>query len=121
MRGSGLCWAVHRVGRADSAGDGGPGLLRTEEFSYGVPELFAGDAKLVLGDSMLVFRFLSLYIMAQEFKDVSMPPSQFFSTARGSSEMQKLPRCAGTQVLPHLPYEGMETVCQSLQDRVHSL
>lgn len=70
-------------------GDGGPGLLRTEEFSYGVPELFAGDAKLVLGDSILVFRFLSLYITAQEFKDASMPPSQVLNVLQYSQRIQR--------------------------------
>ena len=58
--------------------DEGPGILRTEEFPYGVPDLSAGDQELVSGDSVLMFRFWSLYILAEEFKPISMPPTQFF-------------------------------------------
>ena len=58
--------------------DGSPGVLRTEEFPYGTLELSIGDVELVVGDWILIFRFWSLHIMAEDFREVSMPPTQFF-------------------------------------------
>ena len=59
-------------------GDDGPGILRNDEFPYGLPSLNAADHELVLGDTVLMFRFWAFYIMAEEVREVSMPPTQFF-------------------------------------------
>eukprot|EP00435_Cladocopium_sp_Y103_P030555 s975_g7.t1 len=59
-------------------GDDGPGVLRNDEFPYGIPSLSAADKELVLGDSVLMFRFWSMFIMAEEVRDLSLPPTQFY-------------------------------------------
>ena len=48
--------------------DGGPGILRTEQFPYGVPSLSSSDLELVVGDSVLWFRMLALYILCEEVR-----------------------------------------------------
>ena len=50
--------------------DGGPGVLRTEEYPYGVPTLTAAKQNLVTGDSVLWFRMLALYMLCE---DVRLP------------------------------------------------
>ena len=50
--------------------DGGPGVLRTEEYPYGVPTLTAAEQNLVTGDSVLWFRMLALYMLCE---DVRLP------------------------------------------------
>ena len=50
--------------------DGGPGVLRTEEYPYGVPTLTATEQNLVTGDSVLWFRMLALYMLCE---DVRLP------------------------------------------------
>eukprot|EP00435_Cladocopium_sp_Y103_P049178 s3841_g14.t1 len=57
--------------------DDGPGILRTEEYPYGIPNLSPADMELVLGDTVLMFRFWSLLIMAEEVRDETLPPTQF--------------------------------------------
>ena len=59
-------------------GDDGPGVLRTDEYPYGLPSLSPADTELVLNDSTLMFRFWSLLIMAEEFRPDEMPVTQFF-------------------------------------------
>ena len=59
-------------------GDDGPGVLRTDEYPYGLPSLSPADTELVLNDSTLMFRFWSLLIMAEEFRPDDMPVTQFF-------------------------------------------
>ena len=59
-------------------GDDGPGVLRTDEYPYGLPSLPPADTELVLNDSTLMFRFWSLLIMAEEFRPDDMPVTQFF-------------------------------------------
>eukprot|EP00435_Cladocopium_sp_Y103_P024625 s3762_g6.t1 len=53
-------------------------VLRNDECPYGVPSLSAADKELVLGDSVLVFRFWSMFIMAEDVRDLSLPPTQFY-------------------------------------------
>ena len=50
--------------------DGGPGILRTEQYPYGLPTLSPSDAELVNGDSVLLFRMLALYVLCE---DVRLP------------------------------------------------
>ena len=59
-------------------GDNGPGVLRDDEHPYGLPTLSPGDMELVRGDTILVFRFWSLFMLAEEVRDVNLPPTQFF-------------------------------------------
>ena len=56
--------------------DGGPGILRSEEHPYGVPDLSAGDADLVEGDVILWFRMLALYILAEDVRAPDQPQTQ---------------------------------------------
>ena len=51
-----------------SQDDGGPGILRSEEWPYGLPDLPMADAEKVHNDSILFFRHLSLYVMAEEVR-----------------------------------------------------
>ena len=46
--------------------DGGPGVLRSEEFPYGLPTLSAADHQLVVGDSVLLFRMLAMYVLCED-------------------------------------------------------
>lgn len=48
--------------------DGGPPMLRTEEFPYGLPSLTPQQAELVFSDSVLWFRFLLMYVMCEEVR-----------------------------------------------------
>ena len=59
-------------------GDKGPGVLRNEAHPYGLPTLSPADHELVVGDSILMFRFWSLLIMAEEVRPVEAPPTQFY-------------------------------------------
>ena len=59
-----------------SQGDGGPGELRTEEHPYGLPTLSMADMEKVQNDSILFFRFLSLYAVAKEVQLPSDPSPQ---------------------------------------------
>ena len=58
--------------------DEGPGVLRTEEHPYGLPTLSPADAELVTADSVLMFRFWSLLMVAEEMREETEPPTQFF-------------------------------------------
>ena len=58
--------------------DDGPGVLRTEEHPYGLPTLGPADAELVIADSVLMFRFWSLLMVAEEMREETEPPTQFF-------------------------------------------
>ena len=53
-------------------------MLRTEEHPYGLPTLGPADAELVIADSVLMFRFWSLFMVAQEMREETEPPTQFF-------------------------------------------
>eukprot|EP00435_Cladocopium_sp_Y103_P014795 s1755_g3.t1 len=57
--------------------DNGPGILRSDEHPYGLPDLSPGDMELVLGDSVLMLRFWSLLVMAEEVRDAALPVTQF--------------------------------------------
>eukprot|EP00435_Cladocopium_sp_Y103_P047340 s1132_g13.t2 len=56
--------------------DGGPPVLRTDDFPYGLPDLAASDADLVLGDVVLWYRMLALYIVAEDVRAPCDPPTQ---------------------------------------------
>ena len=58
--------------------DDGPGVLRTDAYPYGLPTLTPADHELVMGDSILMFRFWSLLIMAEEVRPEEAPETQFF-------------------------------------------
>ena len=58
--------------------DQGPGVLRTDAYPYGLPTLSPADTELVMADSILMFRFWSLMIMAEEVRSEAAPPTQFF-------------------------------------------
>ena len=58
--------------------DQGPGVLRTDAYPYGLPTLSPADTELVMADSILMFRFWSLMIMAEEVRPEAAPPTQFF-------------------------------------------
>ena len=58
--------------------DDGPGVLRTEEHPYGLPTLSPADAELVTADSVLMFRFWALLMVAEEMREETDPPTQFF-------------------------------------------
>eukprot|EP00435_Cladocopium_sp_Y103_P065291 s12_g27.t1 len=49
--------------------DNGPGVLRSDAHPYGLPDLSPSDLELVLGDSVLMFRFWSLLVLAEEVRD----------------------------------------------------
>ena len=97
-------------------GDDGPGVLRTDEYPYGLPSLSPADTELVLNDSTLMFRFWSLLIMAEEFRPDDMPVTQFFHGAAGRScPISKSTRCGTTQILLHLQDQGVATTGMGLQ------
>ena len=56
--------------------DGGPGVLRTDESPYGLPDLPPSDADMVLGDVVLWFRKLALYIIAEDVRPPEQPQTQ---------------------------------------------
>eukprot|EP00435_Cladocopium_sp_Y103_P021236 s2552_g5.t1 len=56
--------------------DGGPGVFRTDEWPYGLPDLPAADAELVLGDVTLWYRMLALYIIAEDVRGEDDLPTQ---------------------------------------------
>ena len=60
-----------------SQGDGGPGILRSEDWPYGLPDLAVADAEKVQNDSILFFRYLSLYMVAEEVRAPEDPPTEF--------------------------------------------
>ena len=60
-----------------SQGDGGPGILRSEEWPYGLPTLSTADAEKVQNDSILFFRYLSLYVVAEEVRVPDDPVTEF--------------------------------------------
>eukprot|EP00438_Fugacium_kawagutii_P010773 Skav218289 [mRNA] locus=scaffold2035:794479:803242:+ [translate_table: standard] len=47
-------------------GDEGPGILRSDEFPYGLPELEPRDAELVLQDTTLWARMLLAYVLCED-------------------------------------------------------
>ena len=56
--------------------DGGPGILRTDQHPYGLPDLSAADAELVEGDVILWFRMLALYVLAEDVRPPEEPQTQ---------------------------------------------
>ena len=56
--------------RNDQEVDGGPGVLRSEQHPYGLPTLSEAEHELVVGDSVLLFRTLAMYILCE---DVRLP------------------------------------------------
>ena len=58
-------------------GDTGPGVLRDDEYPYGLPNLSMADHNLVMDDVTLMFRFLALYVMAEEVREEDEVPTQF--------------------------------------------
>ena len=48
--------------------DGGPGVVRNDEHPYGLPGLSPTDAALVEGDTLLMFRFLSLMTLCEDVR-----------------------------------------------------
>jgi hypothetical protein len=56
--------------------DGGPGVLRDDEFTYGLRNLSVVDHNLVLGDVMLMFRFLALHILAEDVREEGVALTQ---------------------------------------------
>ena len=57
LLGSPPCRTISALRRKD---DGGPGILRSEEWPYGLPDLSMADAEKVHQHSILFFRYLSL-------------------------------------------------------------
>ena len=57
--------------------DDGPRVVRTEEHPYGLPDLSPAEAELVMGDTVLLFRYLSLYVLAEDVRELGQPPTQF--------------------------------------------
>jgi len=56
--------------------DGGPGILRTDQHPYGLPDLSVADAELVEGDVILWFRMLALYVLAEDVRPPEEPQTQ---------------------------------------------
>eukprot|EP00435_Cladocopium_sp_Y103_P021593 s2125_g5.t1 len=56
--------------------DDGPGILRDDANPYGLPDLTPHDADLVLGDVVLWFRMLALYIIAEDVRPEHQPQTQ---------------------------------------------
>ena len=48
--------------------DGGPGVLRSEEHPYGLPTLKEAEQELVVGDSVLLFRMLAMYMVCEDVR-----------------------------------------------------
>eukprot|EP00435_Cladocopium_sp_Y103_P075515 s777_g59.t1 len=65
------------VSALTSQDDGGPGELRSEEWPYGLPDLSMADAETVQNDSVLFFRYLSLYVVAEEVRLPQDPKTEF--------------------------------------------
>jgi len=57
--------------------DGGPRVVRNEEWPYGVPDLSTTEAELVMNDVVLLFRYLSLYVVAEDVRRLNDPVIQF--------------------------------------------
>eukprot|EP00435_Cladocopium_sp_Y103_P017527 s2514_g4.t1 len=53
--------------------DGGPGIVRTENHPYGVPNLSAEDQTLVTKDSLLFLRMLFVYAVCEDVRPVQNP------------------------------------------------
>ena len=60
-----------------SQNDGGPGVLRSEAWPYGLPTLSIADAEKVHNDSILFFRYLSVYAVAEEVRSPEDPMTEF--------------------------------------------
>eukprot|EP00435_Cladocopium_sp_Y103_P067668 s1206_g30.t1 len=74
LLGGPLCRTVSALRSQD---DGGPGELRSEEWPYGLPDLSMADAEKVQNDSILFFRYLSLYVVAEEVRLPQDPKTEF--------------------------------------------
>lgn len=57
--------------------DGGPRAARTEEWPYGVPDLSPAEAELVMGDTVLLYRYWSLHVLAEGVRQLNDPVAQF--------------------------------------------
>ena len=57
--------------------DGGPREVRSEEWPYGLPGQTPAERELVVADSVLFFRFLLLYMVAEEVRDVNSDQTTF--------------------------------------------
>lgn len=51
--------------------------MRSEAYPYGLPDLSAADLEKVHTDSVLFFRFLSLYMIAEEVRAPEDPSTEF--------------------------------------------
>ena len=60
-----------------SQNDGGPGELRSEQYPYGLPDLSPQDTEKVHSDTILFFRYLSLYMIAEEVRAPQDPKTEF--------------------------------------------
>ena len=67
----------NHLGAEEPRDDGGPGILRSEEWPYGLPDLSMADVEKVHQDSILFFRYLSLYVMAEEVRSPQDPRTEF--------------------------------------------
>ena len=57
--------------------DDGPRLVLNERHPYGLPDLTPAEMELVLGDAVLFFRYLSLYVLAEDVREHDDSPTQF--------------------------------------------
>ena len=58
------------------AGDDGPRPVRSTEHPWGLPTATEAEIDMVTSDTLLFFRFLALYVIAEEVRDASMPKTQ---------------------------------------------
>ena len=57
--------------------DDGPGVVRSNNFPYGLPDISQADRELVISDSVLFFRFLTMFVVAEEVRKPSEPMTAF--------------------------------------------
>ena len=90
-------------------------ILRTEEHPYGLPTLSSSEQALVIGDSVLLFRTLALYMLCEDVRQehepqIALPVEQPEDPAqyRPKEMYKKRSSC-------HLENSSMEGLCSSLQ------
>lgn len=103
-----------------SQDDGGPRELRSEAYPYGLPDLSAADLEKVHTDSVLFFRFLSLYMIAEEVRAPEDPSTEFIlEQPRDPAEYRKdkdQRRCMS--VFRTAEWHKFQELLQVLQDRL---
>ena len=57
--------------------DDGPRPVRTEDFPYGIPEMTQPEENLVNQDVLLMYRFLALFVLAEQVRLPEEHPTQF--------------------------------------------